>query len=151
MYHYLFPGRINNEDLLTKTNFVIDPNNKINSFAVLNSVDSINTGTGNEAEGNVWKVFSQLPLSDDELDDIFAEKKQVVTCEWLAYPHYATNQTSTFTNFKLEENLYHINAIEWAASAMEMSVLGAKNVANMIVKTLQDQKFQQNEVLKDEL
>ena len=51
-----------------------------------------------------------------------------------AYPSYSTNQTSEFTDFMLEENLYHINAIEWAASAMEMSVIGAKNVANMIIE-----------------
>merc|ERR1719369_118817 len=33
-------GDINNKDILTKTNFIIDPDNNVNSIAVQNSVDS---------------------------------------------------------------------------------------------------------------
>ena len=33
-------GNIKNEDILTKTNFIIDPDNNVNSIAVQNSVDS---------------------------------------------------------------------------------------------------------------
>ena len=84
----------------------------------------LSLATKNTNEADVWKVFSQQPLSEEEINQIFKERTQVVTCDWLAYPHYSPNQTKTFTNFKLEENLYHINAIEWAASAMEMSVIG---------------------------
>ena len=51
---------------------------------------------------------------------------------WLAYPHYSTNQT--LGEFELVPGLYHLNAIEWAASAMEMSVIGAKNVALLAYK-----------------
>jgi len=32
-------------------------------------------------------------------------------------------------NFKLHDALYYVNAIEWAASAMEMSAIGGRNVA----------------------
>ena len=92
---------------------------KFKSTCLLHSL-----ATKNINEADVWKVFSQQPLSEEEMNQIFKEKTQVVTCDWLAYPHYSPNQTKTFTNFKLEENLYHINAIEWAASAMEMSVIG---------------------------
>ena len=84
----------------------------------------LSLATKNTNEADVWKVFSQQPLSEEEINQIFKERTQVVTCDWLAYPHYSPNQTKTFINFKLEENLYHINAIEWAASAMEMSVIG---------------------------
>ena len=34
-------------------------------------------------------------------------------------------------NFTLHRNLHHVNPIEWVASAMECSVIGAKNVANL--------------------
>lgn len=32
-------------------------------------------------------------------------------------------------NFKLHDALYHVNVIEWAASAMEMSAIAGRNVA----------------------
>lgn len=32
-------------------------------------------------------------------------------------------------NFKLHDALYHVNTIEWAASAMEMSAVAGRNVA----------------------
>lgn len=63
---------------------------------------------------------------------LFLEKLETKVCDWLAYPDYSTNQT--LSNFVLTNDLYHINAIEWSASAMEMSVIGAKNVANMIIE-----------------
>ena len=34
-------------------------------------------------------------------------------------------------SFVLHDRLYYINAVEAAASAMEMSVVGARNVANL--------------------
>ena len=34
--------------------------------------------------------------------------------------------------FRLRSNLYYTNGIEWSASAMEMSAIAAKNVANMV-------------------
>lgn len=34
-----------------------------------------------------------------------------------------------FDSFKLHDALYHVNVIEWAASAMEMSAVAGRNVA----------------------
>ena len=116
----------------SNTNFIIDPTNNINSISLLAPVNSKDQGQ------NVWKVFSQQPLSEKEMESIFKSKTQTVICDWLAYPQYSTNQTKTLSKFKLDSNLYHINAIEWAASAMEMSVIGAKNVANIISQTLKN-------------
>ena len=42
---------------------------------------------------NVWKVFSQQPLTVKDLSDIFSERREVKVCDWLAYPNYSTNQT----------------------------------------------------------
>ena len=36
--------------------------------------------------------------------------------------------------FELSPGLYYTNNVEWAASAMEMSALSAKNVVNMAAK-----------------
>lgn len=47
--------------------------------------------------------------------------------EWKAYPKYSTEIYAN--KFKLHDHLYHVNAIEWAASAMEMSAIGGRNVA----------------------
>lgn len=53
------------------------------------------------------------------------EKKEIA---WKAYPHYS-NTNVHFDKFKLHDALYHINAIEWAGSAMEMSAIAGRNVA----------------------
>lgn len=53
--------------------------------------------------------------------------------DWLAYPHYARLPTSDL--FRIHRNFYYLNAIEWAASAMEMSVIAAKNVALLAHKS----------------
>ena len=104
---------------------------KFKSFNV-NSVSLLSPTTNFDEEQipHVWKVFSQKPLTDQNLNEIFVERKELKVCDWLAYPSYETNQT--LSNFVISDNLYHINAIEWSASAMEMSVIGAKNVANLI-------------------
>lgn len=49
-----------------------------------------------------------------------------------AYPQYSTE--NRFDRFKLQDGLYHVNAIEWAASAMEMSAIGGRNVAILAYK-----------------
>ena len=104
---------------------------KFKSFNV-NSVSLLSPTTNFDEEPipQVWKVFSQKPLTEQNLNEIFVERKESKVCDWLAYPSYETNQT--LSDFVISDNLYHINAIEWSASAMEMSVIGAKNVANLI-------------------
>ncbi len=127
------PGYIglSGQDEMTEENFIVDPNRKVNSFAKQIPVNYESSMA--PSLPNVWKVFSQEPLTDQELDQIFLSRTETVICDWLAYPHYVPKQRSTLSKFLLHDNLYAINAIEWAASAMEMSVLGAKNVANMAV------------------
>ena len=67
---------------------------------------------------------------------------------WLAYPEYTTHDD--LTSFQLApglcltfqfkclaltistfQGLFYLNRMEWAASAMEMSVISAKNIANL--------------------
>jgi Prenylcysteine lyase len=48
-----------------------------------------------------------------------------------AYPHYEWER-SPDGPLELLPGLVHTNAIEWAASAMEMSAIAAKNAANLL-------------------
>lgn len=57
------------------------------------------------------------------------EKKEIA---WKAYPRYSTDMKPN--SFKLHEGLYHVNAIEWVGSAMEMSAIGGRNVAILAYK-----------------
>lgn len=75
----------------------------------------------------VYKVFSNKVLKTDQLKELVPEISDLRVVEWQAYPQYAASVE--LPSFTLHEQMYHINAIEMAASAMEMSVVGAKNVA----------------------
>ena len=55
---------------------------------------------------NVWKVFSQVPLSKTELNEIFIEindtqemDEAVYVADWLAYPEYAVGQKEAKSAF----------------------------------------------------
>lgn len=51
----------------------------------------------------------------------------VQVTEWQAYPHYGSSQV--LPPVELHPNLYYLNGIELAGSAMEMSSVAAKNIA----------------------
>ena len=53
---------------------------------------------------------------------------------WLAYPSYTVSDD--LTSFLVSPGMFYTNRIEWAASAMEMSVIAAKNIANMVAEYL---------------
>ena len=129
---------------------------------------------------NVWKVFSQVPLSKTELKEIFVEINEVqmldkvYVADWLAYPEYAVHQKeakSAFFRyiwiltyfkqmkiclsashiiilypFRLHRHLYYTNGIEWSASAMEMSVIAAKNIGNMAYKDWRGHFLESNDI-----
>ena len=79
-------------------------------------------------ENPVWKIFSQRTLTGDEISELFADYKLLESFEWLAYPHYSSHEINV-PSFELHDNLYYTSAIELCASAMEMSVISARNVA----------------------
>lgn len=74
-----------------------------------------------------WKVFSNAPLSLADKNKLFCEIVDEQEVDWLAYPDY--NPPEVCPPFVLDDGLFYINGIEKAASAMEMSAIGAKNVA----------------------
>lgn len=74
-----------------------------------------------------WKIFTPRPLTEDEKKQMFSDIKDVATVDWLAYPHYHTPEQCP--PFILDDGMFYVNAIEKAASAMEMGAIGAKNAA----------------------
>ncbi|XP_068561863.1 prenylcysteine oxidase 1 [Cebidichthys violaceus] len=101
----------------------------INSLA---SLDPVHIPPGYRrppaSQTKVWKVFSPQPLSQEQLRDIFLSWDSVSETRWLAYPSYRPPHRKT-PPFILHDRLYYLNAVEWAASAMEMSAISARNVA----------------------
>lgn len=75
----------------------------------------------------VWKIFTPRPLTSEEKQQMFKNIDAEATIDWLAYPNY--NPPDTFPPFELDKGVFYVNGIEKAASAMEMSVIGAKNCA----------------------
>ncbi|KAK2578021.1 hypothetical protein KPH14_008440 [Odynerus spinipes] len=99
-----------------------------NSTTRINSVGKLETVEGlSNNKLKMWKVFSNATLPSDVIHSIFVNVNEVKEIVWKAYPEYSTNVR--LDKFKLYDGLYHINAIEWAASAMEMSAIGGRNVA----------------------
>lgn len=78
-------------------------------------------------EAGVYKVFSPKPLEKNDLKTLFKSYYSVQVTNWLAYPHYGSTQG--LPPVVLHDGMYYLNGIEWAASAMEMSSVAAKNIA----------------------
>lgn len=87
------------------------------------------------SESNVHKVFSNRRLDHHELYALFDQIDDIQEINWLAYPDYRS-VGQPLPPFRLRAGIYYLNAIEWAASAIEMSLIGAKNVALLICHEL---------------
>ncbi|XP_014219399.1 prenylcysteine oxidase-like [Copidosoma floridanum] len=92
-------------------------------ISCIGKISSVNGKQDIDAE--VWKVFSRQELQN--MDKIFSKINEVKEIKWKAYPRYSS--TGRLDKFKLDDFMYHVNAIEWAASAMEMSAIGGRNAA----------------------
>ncbi|KAH9405785.1 hypothetical protein TYRP_014081 [Tyrophagus putrescentiae] len=92
------------------------------------------------ASGNatgVFKLFSNNQLKTHDLYSFFDVIEEVREVIWHAYPEYGPNTVKQpFPPFKIRSGIYYLNAIEWAASAIEMSLIGGKNVALLVCHEL---------------
>ncbi|XP_057319101.1 prenylcysteine oxidase 1-like [Microplitis mediator] len=95
---------------------------------VVCSIEKLTTVQGEDS--NVWRIYSRNSVEKNVIDKMFHQVQQIKEVKWKAYPKYSTIQSNN--NFKLYNSLYHVNAIEWAASAMEMSAIGGRNVALLV-------------------
>lgn len=83
--------------------------------------------SGSATDKPVYKVFSNKVPNVGQLKQLIPEWSDLRIVDWMAYPEYESSVE--LPSFTLHEQLYHVNAIEMAASAMEMSCVAAKNVA----------------------
>ncbi|XP_053984035.1 prenylcysteine oxidase 1-like isoform X2 [Hylaeus anthracinus] len=94
---------------------------------IVSSVGKLSSVDGLMKHSRVWKIFSNTPLKEGIINEMFSNINAVKEIVWDAYPEYSTEIHEA--KFKLHNALYHVNAIEWAASAMEMSAISGKNIA----------------------
>lgn len=116
-FGYRDPSQFNLQTVFTME----DPHLFISSLGVVSPVKDTHLGPP------VWKVFSRQLLTNEQLKLLFSSHDLVEVRKWLAYPHYSPPQKCP--PFVLHDHVYYVNAIEWAASAMEMSAISAKNAA----------------------
>jgi len=107
--------------------------NESNFFTSIGRVYPVDDSTDEKIP--VYKVFSRTPLSTEQLDLIFGDIQVVHVKDWYAYPHY-DSVSKPLPPFILHPGVYHLNAIEWAASAIEMSLIGGKNAALLVYNQL---------------
>ncbi|NXJ86409.1 PCYOX oxidase, partial [Trogon melanurus] len=99
----------------------------INSVGVVSPVGDASAESEPPSRSAVWKVFSKEPLTKEQLNLLFSSYDSVKAKQWLAYPRYGTPEKCP--PVVLHDNVYYLNGIERAASAMEMSSIAAKNAA----------------------
>ncbi|XP_067168552.1 prenylcysteine oxidase 1 isoform X1 [Apteryx mantelli] len=99
----------------------------INSLGVMSPAEKTPSEEKLPLRSAVWKVFSREPLTKEQLNLLFSSYDSVKVKKWLAYPHYSPPEKCP--PVILHDRIYYLNGIEWAASAMEMSAIAAKNAA----------------------
>lgn len=117
---------------MTKVNFFLSLDNILASMAQLTPVDF--DPEVDKVVPSVWKIFSSRILTEKELDNLFVERLDTTVRDWLAYPEYITKKDPHLGRFVLAPGLFYTSDIEWAASAMEMSSIAAKNVVNLALE-----------------
>ncbi|KDO19877.1 hypothetical protein SPRG_14908 [Saprolegnia parasitica CBS 223.65] len=84
---------------------------------------------------SLYKVFSRAPMTSAVLAAFFEPPFEIVaTYPWAAYPTFHVPEV--FGPFKVLPGVVYPNAIENAASAMEMSALSGRNAAHLILAHL---------------
>mmetsp|Transcript_59966 Transcript_59966/g.118951 ORF Transcript_59966/g.118951 Transcript_59966/m.118951 type:complete len:575 (-) Transcript_59966:54-1778(-) len=84
-------------------------------------------------EPQVYKTMATRCLTEAEVDACFKRTpgSRIRIVDWHAYPQHSAPQS--FRPFVLDNaGVYYVNAIEQAVSSMESSLLGARNVVNLV-------------------
>lgn len=74
-----------------------------------------------------WKIMSERPLTEEELDALFTERKSLTSSSWLGSPHYSP--PDMLSTFIFHPGFFYTSGIDWVASTIEMSAIAGKNVA----------------------
>jgi len=84
-------------------------------------------------EPQVYKVMATRCLTEAEIDECFKRTpgSRIRIVDWHAYPQHSAPQS--FRPFVLDNaGVYYVNAIEQVVSSMESSLVGARNVVNLV-------------------
>lgn len=91
-------------------------------------------------ETNLYKIQADKKFSKEEIDKLglFKEGYEITfNHHWdFAYPKLLPVNNETLTNlpnFRIHKKIFHLNAIELAASCMEMSMISAMNAVKIIL------------------
>ncbi|XP_048369091.1 prenylcysteine oxidase 1 isoform X2 [Sphaerodactylus townsendi] len=122
-FGYKDPSHFQLTDIFTIEN----PKLFINSMGTVSPVKNRKTVLNPLLSPRVWKIFSPQPLTKEQIKLLFLSYDSNTVKIWQAYPHYSP--PDKFPPIILHSRMYYLNGIEWAASAMEMSAVSAKNAA----------------------
>ena len=78
----------------------------------------------------LYKLFSTEPMKNDTLSDIFSQHELIASFPWYAYPQF--HPPEQYAPFRLADGLFYSNALENAASCMEISAISAMNSALLV-------------------
>ena len=81
---------------------------------------------------SLYKIFSRQKLSTDQLEQLFRDHEILIEYPWRAYPTFTPPEK--FSDFVLDKGLIYTNAIETAASAMEVVAISGRNAALLLQK-----------------
>jgi hypothetical protein len=82
---------------------------------------------------DIYHIFSEGVLNSKQILMIFETVETIAEVDWLAYPKYDNSLDLSEIKFKLTDSIYTTQPIELAASCIEMSLISAHNVANLIL------------------
>lgn len=99
---------------------------------------------------DIIKIQATKELQDADFKKIFLnEKYQILDFKiWDAYPYLYPLKEEDFPEIILDKGLYYVNGMEYLASCMEMEIISAKNIVNLIYEDHFIQKIKQNEEKK---
>ena len=83
----------------------------------------------------VWMVIAPEPMTEELKAEMFSEIiEDHAMFDWFSFPEYQPPEQ--FPPFIINDGVFYINTIKKAASGMEMSAIGAKNIAFLAHKYL---------------
>jgi len=132
-YYYFINGKLKNNifddfDSLDLPSLLISYN-KSNSHNIL-YIKQLNDNLHRDQ----FKINSDEILNSEDFEFFFNSNYTIIyRNHWeMAYPQLLPRGLDTLPSFQLSENLYYLNAIESIGSCMELSMISAKNIVNLI-------------------
>lgn len=105
--------------------------------------------TNTTSKEGIYKLFSRTKITSEQFSLLFKQYQLLKYMPWKAYPVY--HPPEQFSKFKLDGGLLYVNAIETAASAMEMSAISGKNAALLLSNYFQWEEPSGNPSIHNEL